>query len=521
MNSAFSKDVIRLFDQSPTFMAFLRGPEHRIEFVNPAYMTLVGDRKVIGLPIAEALPEAIEQGFVAMLDEVFRSGKAFTANGARYDRQLGQETTELYLDFVFQPIVEDARVTAILVQGVDVTERALAEQALIAARDAAEAAEITKADFISHLSHNIRAPMNAVVGLANILTTTEPLTHDQSEYLNALLMSADSVLSQVSDMVDTARIEARMIDLETAPFSPVELIGQVADTITVQAREKGLALGVDILCDDCDLLLGDAGRIRQTISQLASNAVQFTNAGEINLSVDCQFESNDQRRLVITVSDTGIGMSPEKLETLFRKSVDADTGMKRRYGGTGLGLSIAKTLCDIMGGTIAAESTPEEGSVFTVTLPLMIARAPEADAFDDAMAAANPGGSADMAPILLVEDYEPNILVTTTFLERFGYRVDVATNGQAAVEKARTGTYAMALMDVQMPGLTGIEATRLIREEEASEKRRHLLIVGVTAHSLAVDRDRCLAAGMDDFLPKPFNADALYEKISAVLNTAA
>jgi PAS domain S-box-containing protein len=520
LNSAFSKDVIRLFDQSPTFTAFLRGGEHRIEFVNPAYMALVGDRRVIGLTIPEALPEAIEQGFVAMLDEVFQNGKAITATGARYDRVVNGVTTELYVDMVYQPILEESgTVSGILVQGADVTERVRAERALIQARNAAEAAEISKAEFISHLSHNIRAPMNAVVGLANILTTTHPLSYEQGEYIRALLLSAESVLNQVSDMVDTARIEAHMIDLEISPFAPAELVAKVAANVAIQAREKDLALTTEIPCEETEHLLGDAGRIYQILNQLASNAIHFTNSGSVHFAVAIEPLDENQRGLVLTVSDTGVGMSPEKIATLFQQSVDADTGLKRRYGGTGLGLSIAKTLCDIMGGTIKVESTPGEGSSFSVRLPLVATDIEEIEAYEAVVEIPAQPDLTDVPPILLVEDYEPNILVATTFLERLGYRVDVAMNGMAAVEKARTGTYALALMDIQMPGITGIEATHVIREEEALEGRRHLPIIGVTAHSLAVDRERCLEAGMDDFLPKPFNATDLQEKILAVLNT--
>ncbi|MFT4076665.1 MAG: response regulator [Asticcacaulis sp.] len=521
MNSEFSQDVIRLFDQSPTFMVFLKGPEHRFELANPAYMALVGERKLIGLTVAEAIPEAVDQGFLGMLDDVFKSGEAITARSARYDRVLNGATTELYVDFVYQPIIgNDGQVSGILAQGVDVTQRTQAEQALIEARNAAEAAEISKADFLSHLSHNIRAPMNAVVGLANILTTTQPLSYEQGEYLHALLLSAESVLHQVSDMVDTARIEAHIIDLDIAAFSPAELVAKVAGNVAVQAREKGLSLDVEILCDEDEQLMGDAARIGQILNQLASNAIQFTEDGGLHFTVATESAEDSQRRLTLTVSDTGVGMPAGKIATLFRPSVDADTGLKRRYGGTGLGLSIARTLCEIMGGTITAESTPGEGSRFTVRLPLASAESDGAET-TPVPAEAETLAQTDLSgfpPILLVEDYEPNILVATTFLERLGYRVEVAMNGLSAVEKARTGVYALALMDVQMPGITGIEATRMIREEEAVEGRPYLPIIGVTAHSLAADRDRCLEAGMDEFLPKPFNAADLHEKMAAVLS---
>jgi signal transduction histidine kinase/ActR/RegA family two-component response regulator len=519
LNSAFGKDVIQLFDKSPTFTALLRGGDHRIEFVNPAYMSLIGDRRVIGLTIPEAQADAIEQDFVAMLDEVFQNGKVITAIGARYDRVIDGVTTEIYVDMVYQPILEEnGTVSGIFIQGADATERVRAERALIQARNAAEATEISKADFISHLSHNIRAPMNAVVGLANILTTTHPLTYEQSEYIHALLLSAESVLNQVSDMVDTARIEAHMIDLEIASFAPAELVAKVTANVAMQAREKDLLLTADILCDENERLMGDAGRIDQILNQLASNAIHFTSRGTVSFTVAIEPFDEKQRRLVLTVSDTGPGISPQKIATLFQQSVAADRGLERSYGGTGLGLSIAKTLCDIMGGRIQVESTLGEGSTFSVQLPLLRTDIEEVKAYEAEEEMPAQPDLTDLPPILLVEDYEPNILVATTFLERLGYRVDVAMNGIAAVEKARTGTYALALMDIQMPGISGIEATNVIREEEVAEGRHHLPIIGVTAHALAVDRERCLEAGMNDFLPKPFNAMDLHQKILAVLN---
>lgn len=507
------REIIRLFDQASAFMAYLRGPDYCIEYGNAAYIKIIGGRDVIGRTLAEALPD-VEREYRPLLDEAYRTGLPMRVNGSRYDRQLepGGPMTEHYVDFVYQPILDnDGRVEGILLQGGDVTERVLAERAVIEARNAAEEAQLIKAEFVSQLNHDVRAPMSATLSLVDILSATQPLTPEQREYLRILRMSADSVLTQVNDMVDSARIESRGIILENVSFRPAVVLREAANAITVPARDKGLELEVRVEVEDDACFTGDPGRIRQVLTLLCAHALRVTEAGRISLRV----HQDDGQALVFQISDTSPGMTAEALDTVFDRAVHKTAA--GRYAGNGLGLTMSRIVADMMGGSIMADSTLDEGTTFTLRLPLLAADGAEADGETPEAASLDRG---ELAPVLVVEDYEPNILIVTTYLEQMGFRFDVVKNGKAAVAKAKSGTYALALMDVQMPGLNGLDATRLIREHETETGHPHLPIVGVTAHSLAIDRQRCLEAGMDEFLSKPFNATELQEKIFQLLPAA-
>ncbi|MDC7683602.1 ATP-binding protein [Asticcacaulis sp. BYS171W] len=511
--------LAELFEQAPTFMTLLRGPEHRFEYCNPRYRQLIANRDVIGQTVAEGLPETLEQGFVNLLDEVYNTGKPFVANGAKIALWQDDGSYEdRYLDFVYQPITDaSGAITGIFVEGADVTERVLAEQIAAKAQSAAESANLAKSEFLANMSHEIRTPMNAIVGLSAILAKSQPLTAKQGDYIRTLQMSADSLLGLINDLLDIAKIEARTVELEHIPFSLTALIQEVASMMAVPVREKGLTFTGEGHCAENHMFLGDPTRLRQIIANLCSNAIKFTKEGGIHVAITCEPTDNPQvETICIAVSDTGIGIAEDKIDTIFQKFVQADSSINRKFGGTGLGLAITKTLAEVMGGTISLSSTEGKGSTFTVCVPLEIA--PDSLPDDVALPSIaevleNTLRHRKQPPVLLVEDYEPNILVASTFLESFGYRVEVARNGLEAFEKSKNGTYIVALMDVQMPGLNGLDATRMIRAYEAQTGRAHLPIIGITAHALAGDRERCLAVGMDDYLPKPFNPDELQEKI--------
>ncbi|NBO19062.1 MAG: response regulator, partial [Proteobacteria bacterium] len=357
---------------------------------------------------------------------------------------------------------------------------------------------------------------NAVIGLANLLAASKPLTSRQQEFIETLQLSADTLLSLINDLLDIAKIEAHTIDLEEVPFSVVKLAEEVVSIMTIKAKEKGLGFSYSTACECIHkrTFLGDPTRLRQIILNLCSNALKFTEIGGVEIEIKCEHSKDSPQELVsITVKDTGIGIAEEKLASIFDKFVQADSSINRKYGGTGLGLAITKTLTEIMGGSIHAESTPGKGSSFTVNVPLK--------RNDNELP--TPGASAenrrDNIPntrprVLLVEDYAANILVATTFLDEFGYDCDVANNGIEALEKIKHNHYLLVLMDVQMHGMNGLEASSHIRKYEKERGLEPLPIIGMTAHALAGDRERCLAAGMDDYLAKPFNPDELQQKIS-------
>jgi len=397
-------------------------------------------------------------------------------------------------------------------------------QETIEARDAAETANLAKSEFLANMSHEIRTPMNAVIGLANILSTSQPLTIRQEDYIHTLQTSADSLLELINDLLDISKIEARTLELEQVPFSIQYVLDKVIGMMVMRAREKNLTLNIETSDLPHDVFIGDPARLRQILLNLCSNAIKFTENGGVDIHVS-SYPSDKEMvdHVVMTVTDTGIGIAPEKLKMIFAKFVQADSSISRKYGGTGLGLAITKTLTEIMEGTIDVESTIGKGSRFTISLPLTrsndipvnLPKIEESPVLQPSTAITRPR-------VLLVEDYLPNVLVATTFLDQFGYSFDVANNGFEALDKVKSTSYVAVLMDVQMQGMDGFEATRQIRIYQQAGNLPHIPIIGMTAHALAGDRERCIAAGMDDYISKPFIPDELKSKIARfVINVAA
>ncbi len=377
------------------------------------------------------------------------------------------------------------------------------------AKDRAEAANIAKSEFLANMSHEIRTPMNAVIGLANILAMSEPLSAKQKEFIKTLQLSADALLALINDLLDISRIEARTVELERIPFSLAQMMHEIVSIMSVRTKEKGLKFDLDDLAVRGRQYLGDPNRLRQIILNLCSNAVKFTETGGVAMAISVD-PIDDIERVTITVADTGIGIAPGNLETIFEKFVQADSSINRKYGGTGLGLAITKTLVEIMGGTIAVKSEPGKGSVFTVILPFVVAGRHEQT---KALEGSSNLPKRDRPCILVVEDYAPNVLVVTSFLDDFGYASDVASNGLEAIEKFKNNRYAAVLMDVQMHGMNGLDATRLIREHERQAGAQRVPVVGMTAHVMSGDRERCIGVGMDDYIAKPFDPGDLQEKL--------
>ena len=604
-----------------------------ITYANDAFCALAGHAREDLLGTAFALP-VVEQGETILL-----------ADGARaYDQKIAAAAGARWIAWREVNVRADGD-SEMQSVGRDVTDRVLAERALAEARDQAEAANRAKSRFLTMVSHEIRTPLNGILGMADLLGDT-PLTPEQATYLNAVKTSGETLLSLIEEVLDFSKIEAGRLDLAARPFPLAAFVEEAVELLGPRAQAKGLEIGAYVDERLPARVVGDAARLRQVLFNVAGNAIKFTERGGVSIILE---RGEQPEAIAITVQDTGIGISSEDQARIFLEFEQADGGSTRKFGGTGLGLTISNRIIESMGGTIAVESVPNEGSTFRVTVPL--ARAGDADepelavpdlagddilivapaaieasllarrlqrwgartkiVPDDTVAAAllpeqmwsavlvdhalgtqacellaraaasvqrrivlvtpamrnelaalkeagftgylikpvraaslaarfspddafDPGAAMDTAEvpsasrpggglsILVAEDNEINALLARALLVRLGHQPTVAANGAAAVEswlaaRAAGTPYDRVLMDLHMPGMDGLEATRRIRTIEADSDIARTPILALTANASAEDREACLAAGMDDFLVKPLDR----ERLAAALASAA
>ncbi|WP_229260759.1 ATP-binding protein [Duganella levis] len=510
-----------LADTLPLLIAYL-DRDLRYRFANAHYRAQWGlePQDMLGKTVSEVFGPAAGP----WLEDL---ESALAGRRLHYERDFqGPNGVDHFLVDLVPDIAPDGRVSGFYLTAMNITDRKNSEQR-------AEAASRAKSEFVANMSHEIRTPMNAVLGVAYLLENT-PLTQAQKEYVGMIRSSGQMLLGVLNDVLDFSKIEAGRMELAPQPFLLREVLDSLSNVMSLPANARGISLAIDADDEVPPVLVGDAMRLQQILLNLVGNAVKFTERGGVSVRVMLEQAAAEQGlRLRFTVRDSGIGMDLEQQSRLFSAFNQADASTTRRFGGTGLGLAICRRLTELMGGAISVRSTPGAGSEFVVTLPFGVADddvpvehpalqtaaaqgwlMPEAPASQDAPPEPEPAPAPRLQGLrlLLVEDHPLNQLVARGMLEHAGASVEVAENGQLAVDRLRDRAedYDIVLMDVQMPVMDGFEATRHIRHALGLK----LPVLAMTAGVMQSEQDQCIDAGMDDFIAKPVDVEQMLDTIS-------
>lgn len=405
------------------------------------------------------------------------------------------------------------------------TAESIAQIILENSKIQADIANRAKTDFLSHMSHELRTPLGAIISIIQVLNRDKTLTSEQKKLISNLEISSESLFNLINDLLDISKIEANEFSLEIVPFKIAELVEDVRSIMSVKAAEKNLQLGINYQAAKDYEFHGDKTKIKQVLFNLVNNAIKFTERGFVNLFASISDSMHPEIKILnLEVIDSGIGIEENKLDAIFGKFIQADSSTARIYGGTGLGLSICKSIVDLIGGDIVVTSKVGLGSNFKVSLPLPCKPSKTGNtelnneySVTDNLESVDGINDKDRLKVLVAEDYEGNIIAVLDFLQGEGCEVVVAKNGEIAVKYYQSSSFDIILMDVQMPRMDGLTATRLIKEMEVKQNKRPTPILGMTANAMKEDRERCLAAGMDDYISKPMRLDELSSKIKQLV----
>jgi PAS domain S-box-containing protein len=485
----------------------------KIEWVNEGFERLTG---YILAEIIGSFGDTVVKDNLSGLNpasEYFKEMMSTLKSVSYESKNYSKTGNEYWVFTTITPILDaDGSIKKIIAVDSEITARKIAEfQMMEAKQEALKLAKI-KEEFLANMSHEIRTPMNAIVGMAQLISETE-LNEKQKKYIDSIRFASDNLLALINDVLDLSKLEAEKIDFEKIPFSIKEVIEKLVEIMRHKIDEKGLSIELIVDAKLPEVLIGDPFRLNQIIMNLLSNSVKFTKKGGIKIELTIENETEKDVNIRFDVTDTGIGISKENITKVFEHFTQAESEITRKYGGTGLGLTIVKKLVESQNGAINVESELGKGTRFYFTVGFE-------KGTNSQRISTNKKEKTDVRKIagktvLLVEDNELNRMVATEFLQKPGLIIDHAENGNIAVSMAQEKQYDFILMDIQMPELDGYSAAKQIRADAASANAA-TPIIAMTAHAMQGEKEKCLNAGMNDYISKPLNKDTLIETL---LNT--